>query len=350
MSIEVNIKKTVGKFHLDVSFSTGNHVLGLLGGSGCGKSMTLRCIAGIEKPDEGRIEVNGITCFDSGRRVNLTPQKRHVGMLFQNYALFPSMTLEQNLLCGIGRKEPDREARLEALLEQFQLTELRHQRPPQLSGGQQQRCALARCLGADPTAILLDEPFSALDAHLKTAMQIQLKRHLERFDHPTIVVTHDRDEAYLLCDRIAVMDNGRILTVGTTEEVFHHPGCSAAARLTGCKNIVAARKAGDHRVHIPAWDCTLTAAEKVPDALTAVGIRAHDLIPATGKTEQTIAVQLVQMTEFPFEWNGIFHTAGETDLHWKVSKEHLDADKRLDIPAFFTAPPESILLLCDEIP
>lgn len=347
MSIEVNIKKTLGSFHLHVSFAAGDTVMGLLGGSGCGKSMTLRCIAGVEKPDEGYIIINGTTCFDSRKKINLPPQKRHVGMLFQNYALFPSMTLEQNLLCGIGKRAPDRKERLEHLLEQFQLTELRNQRPTQLSGGQQQRCALARCLGADPSVLLLDEPFSALDAHLKTAMQMQLKAHLEAFDGPAILVTHDRDEAYLLCDRIAIMDRGSILTIGSTENVFHHPGSTAAARLTGCKNIVPAEKVGEYQVFVPGWGCTLATAEPVPDRLTAIGVRAHDFIPAQQPGPDTIRVQLEQLTEFPFEWIGIFHVPGGAALNWKVSKTHLNATRPLEAPSYFRVPADAVLLLCD---
>ena len=165
MSISVDIEKNLGAFRLDVHFSAGSEVIALLGASGCGKSMTLKCIAGIEKPDRGRIVVNDVTLFDSEKGVNLTPQQRHTGLLFQNYALFPNMTVLQNIRAG-ARRERDggkRASITENVIKSFGLTNLVKCYPHQLSGGQQQRVALARILVSDPGVLLLDEPFSALD-------------------------------------------------------------------------------------------------------------------------------------------------------------------------------------------
>jgi molybdate transport system ATP-binding protein len=345
MSLTVNIEKTFPGFRLKADFSLSSGVLGVLGSSGCGKSMTLRCISGVEKPHQGQIILNNTSLYDSKKRINLPPQKRKVGHLFQNYALFPNMTLEQNLLCGIDKHIPNRQQRLEQLLEQFHLTELRKHRPAQLSGGQQQRGALARCLGAEPELLLLDEPFSALDATLKTTLQIQLKEHLAQFNGLTILVTHDRNEAYLLCDQIAIMEQGRILTIGEKSAVFHNPGSQAAAQLTGCKNIIPAVKAGEYQVNVPAWGCTLTVAEPVPEELTAIGVRAHDFLPASETGENTVSVTLRQLTEYPFERNAMFTTSGGGVLHWKVPKSHLEGEKPLAIPNQFFIPKEQILLL-----
>lgn len=345
MSLSVKISSRFPGFSLETELSLERGVLGLLGPSGCGKSMTLRCISGVEKPWSGRILLNRRVLFDSQQHVNLPPQKRRVGHLFQNYALFPHMTLEQNLLCGIERHAPDRRERLERLLEEFQLTDVRCQRPFQLSGGQQQRGALARCLGAKPELLLLDEPFSALDAHLKETLQLQLKKRLEEFPGLTILVTHDRDEAYLLCDEIAVMDEGRILISGAKAEVFRRPVTCKAARLTGCRNIVPAKKAGEYQVWVPQWGCRFSTAERVPESLTAVGIRAHDFIPWWEAGEGSIEVRLEQMTEYPFEWSLLFRTEAGGAIQWKVPKGHLEGKAVPEAPGYLRVPREKVLLL-----
>ncbi len=347
MSVQVELHNHYPNFSLDVDFSLEKGVLGLLGPSGCGKSMTLRCISGVERPGSGRIVLEGRVLLDTRRRVCLPPQKRRVGHLFQSYALFPNMTVEQNLLCGIGRSAPDREARLNRLLEQFQLQPLRLLRPAQLSGGQQQRCALARCLGAQPELLLLDEPFSALDAHLRTRLQLQLQEHLSQFQHPSILVTHDRDEAYLLCDQIAVMDRGNILILGEKEEVFRRPGSPTAALLTGCKNVVPARCDGSHSVFVPDWGVSLTTAEPVPEGLTHIGVRAHDFFPAERSGPNAIPISGGRVTEYPFEWNTLLTAHGGGGVHWKVSKEHLEGGQRPQVPGFLCISPEKVLLLRD---
>lgn len=163
MALQVKITKKLANFTLDVDFSVEQEIFALLGASGCGKSMTLKCIAGIEQPDEGVIVLNGRTLFDSARKINLPPQKRQIGYMFQDYALFPNMTVLQNVMAGMGRR-PSREQAQE-YLRQFHIEELEQQYPTRLSGGQKQRVAMARMLAARPEVILLDEPFSALDSH-----------------------------------------------------------------------------------------------------------------------------------------------------------------------------------------
>ena len=345
MSGQVELHNHFPNFALDVEFALEGGVLGLLGPSGCGKSMTLRCISGVERPGRGKIVLGNRVLLDTERRVCLPPQQRRVGHLFQSYALFPNMTVEQNLLCGIGRKTPDREQRLHALLEQFQLEPLKKLRPAQLSGGQQQRCAMARCLGAQPELLLLDEPFSALDAHLRTTLQLQLKAHLEEYQRPAVLVTHDRDEAYLLCDRIAVMDRGRILVMGDKKAVFHKPGSPTAARLTGCKNVIPAQRTGAHTVFVPQWGCTLTANLVMDNGLTHIGVRAHDFVPVSEPGQNTIPTASGRVTEYPFEWNILLTTPAGGELHWKISKEHLDGSQRPQVPRYLAISPEKILPL-----
>ena len=201
MSLLVDIKKDFGRFRLDAAFETDSgSVMGLLGASGCGKSVTLKCVAGIEKPDEGRIVLDGRVLFDSVKRIDLTPQQRRVGYLFQNYALFPNMTLAQNIAVGV-RDRAKRKETVARLVKAFYLEGSEGKYPRQLSGGQQQRTALARILASEPEALLLDEPFSALDSYLKWQVELELAELLDTFPGPVLFVTHDRDEVHRLADR-----------------------------------------------------------------------------------------------------------------------------------------------------
>ena len=216
MSLSVHIKKDFGGFLLSVDLEHESGIMGLLGASGCGKSLTLKSIAGIVTPDEGRIVLNGRVLFDSEQHMNLSPQVRNVGYLFQNYALFPNMTVEKNILCGLNR-EKDRNIRrekLENVLEMMELTSLRRSLPHQLSGGQQQRAALARILVSGPELLLLDEPFSALDSYLRDSLQIQVKELLENYGKDVLLVSHSRDEIYHLCSRMALIDRGKVFGTG----------------------------------------------------------------------------------------------------------------------------------------
>ena len=211
MALLVDIEKRLGDFQLDAKLEVGNEVLGLVGNSGCGKSLTLRCIAGIEKPDRGRIVLDGVTLFDSEKHVNLTPQKRHTGLMFQNYALFPNMTVRQNIRAGTLRDrqtEQERDRKVNDIMDSFGLSALAQHYPRQLSGGQQQRTALARILVSEPWILMLDEPFSALDSELKFRMEKEVREVIDRFGKTTLLVSHDRGEAYRLCSRIAMVHEG----------------------------------------------------------------------------------------------------------------------------------------------
>lgn len=168
MGIKVDIKRKLGEFSLDINFQTESKRIGILGASGCGKSMTLKSIAGIETPDFGMIQIDDKVLFDSANKVDLKPQKRNVGYLFQNYALFPTMTVAKNIAAGLKGSKEEKQKKVQEMIEKFELTGLADRLPGQLSGGQQQRVALARIMAYEPDVILLDEPFSALDVFLKT--------------------------------------------------------------------------------------------------------------------------------------------------------------------------------------
>ena len=325
MSLTVDIRKALGGFTLDVRFRAGYGITSLLGASGCGKSMTLKCIAGIEKPDEGRIELDGRVLFDSAQGINLPPQKRRVGYLFQNYALFPNMTVRQNILCGLNR-EKDRaakEKRLRDILRMMQLEGLEDRKPAQLSGGQQQRAALARILVNDPQILLLDEPFSALDGHLRDSLKVEMRDLLENFGREVLMVTHDRSEAYNMGREIAVMDKGRLLTIKPTKALFADPGSVQAAILTGCKNIAAAKGIDDHTVEVPEWGIRLETKVPVREGLCAVGIRAHYFNP--NAVQNRFPVRFVEEMEEPFETILHFRWEGQSEdspaVWWRLAKE-----------------------------
>jgi len=233
--LSVNIQKKLGAFRLNVSFNAAEGVTGILGASGCGKSMTLRCIAGIDKPDHGRITLGNTVLFDSEKGVNLQPQERGVGYLFQNYALFPNMTVEKNILCGLYHEKDGAERKrvLDGAVQLLRLEGLEKHLPRQLSGGQQQRAALARILVSKPRLLMLDEPFAALDNHLRGQLRIQMKKLLEQYGNPALIVTHNSDEACDLCGRIALMEAGSILTLKPTKELFREKVTVTYERIEG---------------------------------------------------------------------------------------------------------------------
>lgn len=278
MSLVVDIEKKLGSFTLRSQFETGSGTMALLGASGCGKSVTLKCIAGIMTPDRGRIVLDGETLFDSDRHIDLTPQQRRVGYLFQQYALFPNMTVAQNIQCGIrsGSRAEKRQQAL-AQLSRFRLEGLEKKYPAQLSGGQQQRVALARILASEPRAILLDEPFSALDSYLKWNLELELSELLCDFSGPILWVSHDLGECFRNCAAVCVMENGQTGKMTTMPALVQHPDSLSAARLSGCKNFFPA-KAVSKGVCLPAWQLTLPLPvdEKT---FTTLGIPNNAIVP-----------------------------------------------------------------------
>lgn len=303
MSLEVCIKKSFGSFTLDVDFRAENETLGFLGASGCGKSLTMRCIAGIEKPDEGRIVVNGKVFFDSASGINLKPQERKTALLFQNYMLFPNLTVEQNVAAGIdkGTSRADRDAMVEAELKRFGLQGFNKRYPSQLSGGQQQRVALARMLAARPGILMLDEPFSALDAHLKGVLEQNLVSLFDAFDGTVLYVSHDIDEALRFCDRIAVVEAGHVMEMGTGDDLVNRPQSEAGIKLSGCKNAPDAEYVDDHRVRLPKWGITVATKCQVPQDVKCLGVRAFFVERAEGPGENCYRVRVDRVSDSRFE-------------------------------------------------
>ncbi len=279
MSLSVDIRKRLGAFSLDASFTSDDAIetLALLGASGSGKSVALKCIAGTERPDEGRIVLNDRVLFDSAAGVDVSVRERRVGYLFQSYALFPTMTVEQNVAAGVrSGSRAERLARAHEQIRAFRLDGLERLRPAQLSGGQQQRCALARIMANGPELLLLDEPFSALDGYLRWQLELELADTLRAFPGGVVFVTHSRDEVYRMCDRVCVLTNGHSGRTVSTRELFDAPATLAEAVMSGCKNVSAATPVGDHALSCVDWGVTL-ACEREAAGSDHAGIRAHDL-------------------------------------------------------------------------
>nr|WP_295763115.1 ATP-binding cassette domain-containing protein [uncultured Intestinibacter sp.] len=278
MSLYVDIEKDLGSFKLKVKFEQEDGIVGLLGQSGCGKSMTLRCIAGIVKPDKGKIISNGKVFFDSEKKINLTPQQRNIGFLFQNYALFPHMSVKQNIQLGIEKlSKEEKDEITKKYLKKFRLAGFEDRYPWQLSGGQQQRIALARALCLNPDILILDEPFSALDYHLRSNMENELCEILKDFDGNVLFVTHDISEAYRISDDIIVFDNGLSLPKRTKNELFVHPSCMTEAVITGCKNISSCDIINTDTVFAKDWGFNCKIEKGVNENSKHIGIRAHHM-------------------------------------------------------------------------
>ena len=322
MALKVEIEKTLGSFHLEAAFETEapGEILALLGASGCGKSMTLKCIAGIQRPDKGFISLNGRTLFDSAGHIDLPPQKRRVGFLFQNYALFPHMTVEQNLLAGvISGSRVERRAAVEEKLRAFRLEGLEKLRPAQLSGGQQQRAALARILVGRPELLLLDEPFSALDGHLKWQLELELADTLRSFPGGAVFVTHDRDEVYRLCDTVCVLNQGRSDPKVGVRQLFAAPATVGAALISGCKNISPARRTGEGLLECSGWGVTLRTALPVSEQTRYAGIRAHYFLLEEGPNP--IPCRVERVIENLFSTVVMLRTPGPELLRLELEKE-----------------------------
>lgn len=237
--LKVEIKKNLPGFSLDVAFSVDGEILGILGPSGSGKTMTLQCIAGLIRPDNGFIKLNDRVLFDASRKVNLPPKVRNVGLVFQNYALFPHLSASENIAYGIrNRLRQEVSHRVQVLIDKMGLDGLQHRYPWQLSAGQQQRVAVARALAPEPEILLLDEPFSALDSLTKEQLETEIMDVRQFYKGNIILVTHDLAEAYRLSSRIAVYESGKVVQCDRKEKLISSPVNQKVARITRLRNFI----------------------------------------------------------------------------------------------------------------
>lgn len=351
MSISVHIRRKLGSFLLDINFSSKSRRIGILGASGCGKSMTLKSIAGIEQPDSGKIEVEGRVLYDSEKKESLKPQARNVGYLFQNYALFPTMTVEKNIAAGLKGTKEQKKKRVCEMIEKFHLNGLEKRLPSQLSGGQQQRVALARIMAYEPDVILLDEPFSALDMYLKDQLQRELMNMLEGYKGTVIMVSHNRDEVYRFSEELLIMDHGKIEVSGSVDDIFRSPVTKTAARLTGCKNFSKVNAVDNHTLQAEDWGIIIHLKNAVPDDIKWIGYRAHDFEPVWGKRgENMIKFNLQSSALLPFERNHYIHPEKEqagdgSPVCWFVQRDGLEKLEERGYPDYLEFREEKILLL-----
>lgn len=348
MSVKVRIQKKLYGFTLDVHMESDSKRIGILGASGCGKSMTLKSIAGIEKPDRGTIVIDGKTVYDSERRINIKPQKRNIGYLFQNYALFPAMSVRANIAAGLKGTKAENAVRTAEMVEKFRLKGLEDRLPGELSGGQQQRAALARIMAYGPDVILLDEPYSALDMFLKERLQQEMQEMLSEYEGTVILVSHSRDEIYQFSEDLLIMDEGRVICQGESKKLFENPGWKEAAKLTGCKNIVPVTGRTDGRLLIGGWGTALTLDGPVPEDVRYIGIRAHDFVPIWGERRKNcIPVKVRSAAEFPFEKKFFLMGEGENteEICWFVQRELWGELDERGLPDYLQLPEEKILLL-----
>ena len=348
MAIEVRIHREFDDFKLDVQFQSESRRIGILGASGSGKSLTLKSIAGIERPETGKIESAGKVFFDSAKKIWMPPQERNVGYLFQNYALFPTMTVEKNIGIALRCGKKEKEKKVRDMIERFSLQGLEKKLPGQLSGGQQQRTALARIMIYEPDMILLDEPFSALDSYLKEQTQRECLELLQDYPGTVILVSHSRDEIYRFSEEVLVMDGGKAVIQKTVKELFEHPQKVAAAKLTGCKNIEEiVWKDGKH-LYVPGWDMVIPDGMGNVGGAQAIGIRAHEF--TTERTESdgelVFPVYKPEVKEDLFEYHVQFFTSerAKTPVVWKVSKKLWDVGEK-GVPKWLHLKREHILFL-----
>ncbi len=317
----VKIKKRLNDFFLRADFESDSDLLAVLGQSGAGKSLLLKCLAGIESPDSGKIILAGRTLFDSEKHINLPPQKRKIGYLFQNYALFPNMNLYKNISVTAKNKDS-----ADFYIKRFGLSGKENLFPAQLSGGEQQRLALARLLASEPEVLLFDEPFSALDSNRKSELERLILDLLEEKKCPSILVTHDRNEAFRLAKKIALMEKGRLCPPEDKHDFFENPKSLSAARLSGCKNISRLEWLSDNQAFAPDWGIKIQA-EKIHKKSAYAGFRAHYLLPAevTDLMQANVfSCEIIRVIEDAFSFIIYFKQKSSAEqaglISWEVEK------------------------------
>lgn len=355
--LDVRIEKRLADFNLDVAFQAGENPLSILGASGAGKTMLLRCVAGIENPDRGRIVLNDRVIFDSEKKISLPARERRVGMLFQNYALFPHRTVSENLAFGIeGDDRAGRDGKMALLVSRMHLDGLETRFPRELSGGEQQRVALARALAIEPEALLLDEPLAALDTHLRSQVETQLQNTFAAYRRPTLLVTHNIEEAYRLGKELLVLARGKVVAYGPKEKIFQRPPTAEVARLTGCKNISRAKMNSDGSVEALDWGCRVQVANSPAKAPKYIGIRAHHIDftetnEAKIENENVFACRLSQSSETPFRitlfltFDSRQDTSNQDFLQAEIFKEKWQRLRNKPFPWHVRLAPESLFLM-----
>jgi molybdate transport system permease protein len=321
--------------------------------------MVLRAIAGLVRPDAGRIVLDGRILFDSASSKHEPVQLRRIGLLFQNYALFPHLTVHQNIAFGLKHLAvQERTLRTAEQIAAMHLSGFEERYPGELSGGQQQRVALARALAPTPAALLLDEPFSALDTHLRSELERQLRESLQSYSGVTLIVSHNLEELYRLCRSFVVLEKGGVIARGSRDDIFGHPPNRSTARLTGCKNFSGARALSAGRVEAFDWGCSLLVTQTIPGKLAHIAIRAnHVVLNAPNRVAASecncFPVWMTAATEGPFRvtvylrFDGVSAAGSDHQLQVEVTREQWAALKSHPLPWIARMDPDRLILLSD---
>lgn len=347
----MHVKKTFEDFSIKVDLELEDGITGLLGYSGSGKTMTLKMIAGIVEPDSGQIILNGKALYDSERQINLKPQKRNVGLMFQSYALFNHMSVYENIAIGLEGSKKEKYERIMPYLMLLELDSLKNRKPKMLSGGQKQRVALARILAKNPDILMLDEPFSALDSHLKFVLEEGFKNALRTFKGTVLYISHNRQEIYKYCDQAAIMSNGQVVEIRETSKLFDECESLTGAKLTGCRNIAACKWLDEEKVWIEDWQLALEGPFK-RNEFDFIGLRDGNFeLTSTCKEPDTIKARVGEVLKMPDkvrielwvkekkiiltcsqrEYDSIKHLLQETEVGIKINTQKLlflSEDKR----------------------
>ncbi|MEY8001078.1 sulfate/molybdate ABC transporter ATP-binding protein [Clostridium sp. Mt-5] len=353
MGLYVDIKKSLPGFSLNIQFDTEDNIIGLLGASGSGKSMTLKCIAGLETPQSGKIILNEKILYDSEKKINIPVRKRRVGFLFQNYALFPNMTVSQNISFALDDMSRDKKNEIVCeKINMMHLHGLENRFPSQLSGGQQQRVAIARALAIEPEILLLDEPFSALDSHLRSKMEEKLVHILSDYNGSAVFVSHNRDEVYRICRNIAIINKGMVENYGNRDYIFENPATLATAQLTGCKNISKIKILDENTIEALDWGCILKSSKKIKSSPSYVGIRSHYITMGNNYHEEnTFKCRVSYVNESPFTVAVYLDNVGKKTcvktkaLRWEITKEMWEKVKNIEQPWNICISSEKLFLI-----
>jgi molybdate transport system ATP-binding protein len=337
--LEVKIKRKLPGFSLDIDFSVDQEIMAILGPSGSGKTMTLHCIAGLMQPDEGTIKLNTKVLFDSTSKTNLSPQMRRVGFVFQNFALFPHLTITENIAYGMRHWPKDKaNKRVTELLETMNIPELGQRYPKQLSGGQQQRVALARAIAPEPEILLLDEPFSALDTQVKERLELELLSLHNYYQGNVLFVTHNLSEGYRLASKIAVYESGHIIQCDCKTRIINSPINHTVARLTGFRNLFRGSlqkiEDGSAWVMVDELHTVLRIELKPPFVPIAnqrviIGIRPEYVHLSDYPVENTIECTVNKMVDGISSVDGFFHIEQDTQNKHRLEAKLSRSDAEL---------------------
>lgn len=303
--LEVDIQKQLPEFLLNVAFTIDSHnhqpvSLGILGASGAGKSTLLRCIAGLETPDRGRIAIGDRILFDSAKGINLTPQERRVGLLFQDYALFPHLSIAENIAFGMSAENSASEVKqkVNQNLSQVNLSQMGNLMTHQLSGGEKQRVALARLLASQPDITLLDEPLSALDTNLKKELTKLLQQQINNYSALSLYVTHNLSQAYQLCSQLLIIDRGKAIAFNDKKNIINHPPNLQTAKILGYSNFSAVRKIAPQTVRALDWQWNLKCDSNIPDSIEYIAVHSQAINFVDNDNDKAVNMIPVELADY----------------------------------------------------